>query len=197
MAAAIDLVASSSTVTLRKRKHRDSLVIHLSSPSPSCENDPEHAESEYDTGQASDTGAVTHGYSASSAKKRYACTYEGCTRAYAKPSRLAEHERSHTGDVRLFAPDRLSQGSFDHVVYSDRTCAQHATNLTCEKLISKLMPARTCQALPNHTPARSQDAGSGSGPRNISAPMLNCTEERSLSRCVRSVVSRLSALSRS
>ncbi|RDX55997.1 hypothetical protein OH76DRAFT_1427399 [Lentinus brumalis] len=98
MAAAIDLVASSSTVTLRKRKHRDSLVIHLSSPSPSCENDPEHAESEYDTGQASDTGAVTHGYSASSAKKRYACTYEGCTRAYAKPSRLAEHERSHTGD---------------------------------------------------------------------------------------------------
>ncbi|RPD63072.1 hypothetical protein L227DRAFT_473071, partial [Lentinus tigrinus ALCF2SS1-6] len=28
----------------------------------------------------------------------YACTYEGCSKAYAKPSRLAEHERSHTGD---------------------------------------------------------------------------------------------------
>ncbi|KAJ7076889.1 hypothetical protein B0H15DRAFT_575332 [Mycena belliarum] len=30
-------------------------------------------------------------------KRRYKCTYEGCCKAYSKPSRLEEHERSHSG----------------------------------------------------------------------------------------------------
>ncbi|EGG11366.1 uncharacterized protein MELLADRAFT_76642, partial [Melampsora larici-populina 98AG31] len=31
-------------------------------------------------------------------KKRYQCTWTGCTRTYAKPIRLKEHERSHTNE---------------------------------------------------------------------------------------------------
>lgn len=32
-------------------------------------------------------------------KKRYQCTHNGCDKSYTKPSRLTEHERSHTGHV--------------------------------------------------------------------------------------------------
>ncbi|KAJ6495668.1 transcription factor iiia [Mycena vitilis] len=32
-----------------------------------------------------------------STKKRYQCTHTGCDKAYSKPSRLEEHERSHSG----------------------------------------------------------------------------------------------------
>ncbi|OSD06096.1 hypothetical protein PYCCODRAFT_1405021 [Trametes coccinea BRFM310] len=99
MAAVLDPSSSTTTaLTLRKRKHRDSLVIHLSSPSPSCENDPTYTESEYDPGQTSDAPAAAPHATTPERQKRYACTFEGCTKAYSKPSRLAEHERSHTGD---------------------------------------------------------------------------------------------------
>jgi len=40
-------------------------------------------------------------YLVADTKKHYHCTYEGCDKAYSKPSRLEEHERSHTGDVSL------------------------------------------------------------------------------------------------
>jgi hypothetical protein len=33
-------------------------------------------------------------------RRIYKCTFEGCDKSYAKPSRLEEHERSHTGHVR-------------------------------------------------------------------------------------------------
>ncbi|KAH9857901.1 hypothetical protein C2E23DRAFT_746762 [Lenzites betulinus] len=90
--------STATTITLRKRKHRDSLVIHLSSPSPSCENDPTYTESEYELGQASEVHALSPRVPAPRGQKRYACNHEGCTKSYSKPSRLAEHERSHTGD---------------------------------------------------------------------------------------------------
>ena len=38
--------------------------------------------------------------SSSPTKKKYHCTYEGCTKSYTKPARLEEHKRSHTGEVR-------------------------------------------------------------------------------------------------
>ena len=31
--------------------------------------------------------------------KRYKCTYQGCSAAFGKPSRLVQHERVHSGDV--------------------------------------------------------------------------------------------------
>jgi hypothetical protein len=38
-----------------------------------------------------------------SAKKHWACSWEGCNKSYTKACRLAEHERSHSGEVsRLF-----------------------------------------------------------------------------------------------
>jgi uncharacterized Zn-finger protein len=36
--------------------------------------------------------------------KRFACSFEGCGKTYARPGRLEEHVRSHTGEVRLFLP---------------------------------------------------------------------------------------------
>ncbi|TCD66374.1 Strongly-conserved Zn-finger binding protein (TFIIIA) [Steccherinum ochraceum] len=90
----------SSTVVLRKRKHsqvEDPLVLHLSS-SPSPSYDP-YSESEYDTSKSGPSiPASTLAQKDTPAKKRYKCSYEGCRKAYSKPSRLAEHERSHTGD---------------------------------------------------------------------------------------------------
>jgi len=43
--------------------------------------------------------AISRSRSATPAEKRYKCQYEGCDKAYTKPSRLAEHELSHTGEV--------------------------------------------------------------------------------------------------
>ncbi len=34
--------------------------------------------------------------------KRYKCTYEGCSVAFGKPSRLVQHERIHSGEVCSF-----------------------------------------------------------------------------------------------
>ena len=36
-------------------------------------------------------------------RKKYFCSYKDCTKSYTKPSRLVEHERSHTGEVRTNA----------------------------------------------------------------------------------------------
>ncbi|KAI0778057.1 hypothetical protein BD413DRAFT_506447 [Trametes elegans] len=89
--------SSAATITLGKRKRRDSFVLHLSSPSPSCENDLTYTESEYEPGHTSKAPAVVVRARTPKNQKRYACSYEGCTKSYSKPSRLTEHERSHTG----------------------------------------------------------------------------------------------------
>ena len=34
--------------------------------------------------------------------RRFRCTHPGCDKAYLKPSRLAEHELTHTGEVNPF-----------------------------------------------------------------------------------------------
>lgn len=34
--------------------------------------------------------------------RRYTCTFEGCSAAFGKPSRLEQHVRVHTGEVYLF-----------------------------------------------------------------------------------------------
>lgn len=101
MAALLDPSSSSTaTVILRKPKHRNSLVIHLSSPSSNCENDPVYVtESEYDAGEGPDGILPTRRFNALQ-KKPFGCTFDGCTKAYTKRARLAEHERSHTGEVR-------------------------------------------------------------------------------------------------
>lgn len=96
---------STTTVILRKRKRRstsDNLVLHCStSPSPGCEV----SESEY--GPASFPAeksvyvpvASSSQPSSSTVDRRYKCTFESCAKAYTKPARLIEHQRTHTGDV--------------------------------------------------------------------------------------------------
>ena len=39
------------------------------------------------------------------ADRKYKCQWDGCDKAYTKPSRLAEHELSHTGEVCLQSPE--------------------------------------------------------------------------------------------
>ena len=39
-------------------------------------------------------------------RKKYSCTYSSCSKSYTKPSRLTEHERSHTGQVRILRCSR-------------------------------------------------------------------------------------------
>jgi len=46
--------------------------------------------------------------SATPGERRYQCPHEGCDKAYTKPSRLAEHELSHTGEVSSIIPSRMS-----------------------------------------------------------------------------------------
>ena len=91
---------SVTTTVLRKRKERpDTGVLYLSSsPSPSCDT---YSESEYEAGPSTFIPAdgVFKRPAASDGLKRYPCTFAGCWKSYSKPSRLAEHERTHTGDV--------------------------------------------------------------------------------------------------
>ena len=95
--------SSSTTVVLRKRKRASSpLVLRISSsPAPTS-----HSESEYEPQHSpiSPVVSITLDAGPSRApiarKKKYTCDFEGCHKAYSKPARLAEHQRSHTGDVR-------------------------------------------------------------------------------------------------
>ncbi|KAJ3569593.1 hypothetical protein NP233_g4941 [Leucocoprinus birnbaumii] len=47
---------------------------------------------------SSSAPVIINGKLQKNTKKRYHCIHKGCDKAYSKPSRLAEHERSHTGE---------------------------------------------------------------------------------------------------
>lgn len=93
---------STSTVVLGKRKSRPastSLSIRLE-VSSGCE---QPTDSECETDISYSHATTSAGPSTLTKRlRRYKCQHAGCSKAYTKPSRLAEHERSHTGDVRDF-----------------------------------------------------------------------------------------------
>ena len=84
----------------RKGIAEDTYVLHLaSSPEPSGE------QSDLDsfrnvTKSKPQVPVLVNGKLSLETKRLYSCTYDGCKKSYPKPSRLAEHERSHTGEVR-------------------------------------------------------------------------------------------------
>lgn len=89
------LQSTSSIIRGSSPLHRMALVLQLSPPGdlmifedfhPQHQREPV-AERRYDW--------------PSRTEKRYKCAYEGCDRAYTKPSRLAEHEMTHRNEVRI------------------------------------------------------------------------------------------------
>ncbi|KAH9937572.1 uncharacterized protein B0H18DRAFT_867289 [Fomitopsis serialis] len=95
--------STSTTVVLRKRRRSHSpLVLRISSsPTPSHAVVLSESESEQSPLSPVVSIALEPGPSTlplRGKKKRYACDFDGCDKAYSKPSRLAEHQRSHTGD---------------------------------------------------------------------------------------------------
>lgn len=79
--ASTSVVQTLPPIAGRKRKRADTLVVY-------CSTD-EHSE----TDRTPATSIVK--------PRKYACTYDGCTKSYTKPSRLDEHVRSHTGEVSV------------------------------------------------------------------------------------------------
>lgn len=158
-----DVSASSAiTVALGKRKRRDSLVILLSSPAPSTENDLTYTESEHEhqLEQVSALPVTTSSSSTLKSKRHYACTFKGCIKTYTKPSRLTEHERSHTGDVRysISSPNIVIDTNDSALLF-----AAFAQSPIFVKLTSKRTHAHIYQVPPSLLLVPNKGAGSDSG----------------------------------
>ena len=176
-------LAATATVTLRKRKRLsvDTGVLHLSSsPSPGSDV---YSESDYEPQPGPSTIPATTTIDgpniASLDKKRYSCSYEGCSKTYSKPSRLAEHERSHTGDVSNYAarPVReYSRPSRDHF------SARNATSRISGNLICRHIPAPTSLTPSGRSNAWNLAVTKDFGPRNIYASIPNSILEKNPSK---------------
>ncbi|KII95731.1 hypothetical protein PLICRDRAFT_693882 [Plicaturopsis crispa FD-325 SS-3] len=87
-----------SATVLGKRK-AESFVLHLSSASSYAPSDSELELDRPANAKAGPSHApiLVNGNLIPHTSRRYKCTHQGCDKAYTKPSRLEEHERSHTG----------------------------------------------------------------------------------------------------
>ncbi|TDL26695.1 hypothetical protein BD410DRAFT_531543 [Rickenella mellea] len=100
----------SGSIVLGKRKRvqrAPELVLHLSGGSRS--SSPAFTTSEHEAGESDHVSGIgsssksrgpiiVNGKLVCGDQKRYRCIFAGCNKAYKKPSRLQEHERSHTGE---------------------------------------------------------------------------------------------------
>ncbi|KAF9460752.1 hypothetical protein BDZ94DRAFT_1222680 [Collybia nuda] len=118
-------VVDSNTILGKRKFHSkpDALILHLSSspePGPVL-SDVQHRPP-----------ILVNGVLVPHTKRRYKCTHNGCDKSYFKPSRLTEHERSHTG-LRPFICERCNKSylrdthlqahSRSHLPVSDRPLA--------------------------------------------------------------------------
>ncbi|KAF8893883.1 hypothetical protein BD779DRAFT_1641349 [Infundibulicybe gibba] len=89
-----------SQAVLGKRKaelHPKSYIIRLGTASPEIAR-AALSDSDANARSAFIAPASLDPDTRSRRRKTYCCTHTGCTKSYTKPSRLAEHERSHSGD---------------------------------------------------------------------------------------------------
>ncbi|KAH0589146.1 hypothetical protein H2248_004912 [Termitomyces sp. 'cryptogamus'] len=86
-----------SESVLGKRNRSSSFVLRLAS-SPDPQYNTSHSDfDDLPDKTRSNPFILVNGALVANTKKRYQCTYAGCDKSYSKPSRLEEHQRSHTG----------------------------------------------------------------------------------------------------
>lgn len=99
----VTAIEPASVLGKRKASSKvDTYVLHLaSSPEPTC-----HTDSDFELGEKASSSnhqvarpILVNGKLVEYTKKQFKCTYVGCDKSYTKPSRLQEHQRSHTGQV--------------------------------------------------------------------------------------------------
>ncbi|KAJ7502882.1 hypothetical protein B0H11DRAFT_1711385 [Mycena galericulata] len=72
-------------------------VLHLASSPEPCSFSDSDVDPQLASTSKNFLPILINGVLVSPTKKRYKCTHNGCDKAYSKPSRLEEHERSHSG----------------------------------------------------------------------------------------------------
>ncbi|KAH7108252.1 hypothetical protein BKA62DRAFT_681624 [Auriculariales sp. MPI-PUGE-AT-0066] len=77
----------------RKREHPPLILYCSTDEAATGAEDETDAEAELSAAESSPVASTS-----AARPKRYGCTYDGCDKAYTKPSRLEEHVRSHTGE---------------------------------------------------------------------------------------------------
>src|SRR5260221_9231271 len=103
----MEISCCQSTVLGKRKAKRvnETLVLRLTSPISTDSQLPGPSDSEWLPPNSSksriNAPILTNGSLVAETKKCYHCTYHTCGKAYSKRSRLEEHERSHTGQVRL------------------------------------------------------------------------------------------------
>lgn len=99
-----DFGSATSTVTFGKRKRHQNYSLQLSTESD-LDSSSGYLSSDCQSAVETSTRAhnmpliIANGKLVIDNAKRYRCTLDGCIKSYRKPSRLEEHERSHTGEV--------------------------------------------------------------------------------------------------
>ena len=131
------------------------LVVHPSAGATSQQTDPITALSPFSK----------PGQPKSRTERRFCCTHTGCDKAYLKPSRLAEHKLTHTGEVIPFRFSSPSQ--VDEDTFRDRIDAHLATKRIFVLRICMLISGLIYLRMPRGLSAPGKHVGRGFGQRRI------------------------------
>lgn len=137
------------------------LVLHLSGASGASESEYEPAVKP--VASASRQSVIVNGKLLLNSKRIYKCTFDDCDKSYAKPSRLEEHERSHTGDVGQIDHTHFCIVGLINFAISVRSFAPRAISHIFAKPICKLTYAPTCPSLTDPLSAKRPTATNDSG----------------------------------